>query len=106
MTKGRKFSGGFALIQQLVAEGRYDYSQKVEDAMNSGHFDLEDLECCIVTGRVTKTSRDKLKASVGNKVYVIIGRDAKGRKFYAAGKILRTLEGLVFFFVTAHPVKR
>lgn len=106
MARGKKFGSGFALVQRLVAEGCYDYSQKVEDAMNFGHFDLDDLECCIATGRVIKTNRDKLKASVGNKVYVIIGRDTKGRKFYAAGKILKTAEGLVFFFVTAHPAKR
>lgn len=100
-----KSKGGFKVIQQLVADGFYDYSQKVEDAMNARQFDLEDLEHCIATGKVVKTNRDKLKASVGNRVYVIVGRDTRGRKFYAAGKIVRAPEGLVFFFVTAHPVR-
>jgi len=98
--------GGFKLIQHLVANGCYDYPQKVEDAMNEGRFDLEDLEHCIATGKVVKTNRDKLKASVGNKVYVIVGRDMRGRRFYAAGKILRSpQQGLIFFFVTAHPAR-
>jgi hypothetical protein len=99
-------SGGFKLIRRLVANGCYDYSQKVEDAMNEGRFDLEDLEHCIATGKVVKTNRDELKASVGNKVYVIIGRDTRGRRFYAAGKILRSpKQGLIFFFVTAYPAR-
>jgi hypothetical protein len=99
-------SGGFKLIRRLVANGCYDYSQNVEDAMNEGRFDLEDLEHCIATGKVVKTNRDELKASVGNKVYVIIGRDTRGRRFYAAGKILRSpKQGLIFFFVTAHPAR-
>jgi hypothetical protein len=99
-------SGGFKLIRRLVANGCYDYSQKVEDAMNEGRFDLEDLEHCIATDKVVKTNRDELKASVGNKVHVIIGRDTRGRRFYAAGKILRSpKQGLIFFFVTAHPAR-
>jgi hypothetical protein len=99
-------SGGFKLIRCLVANGCYDYSQKVEDAMNEGRFDLEDLEHCIATGKVVKTNRDELKASVGNKVYAIIGRDTRGRRFYAAGKILRSpKQGLIFFFVTAYPAR-
>jgi hypothetical protein len=99
-------SGGFKLIRRLVANGCYDYSQKVEDAMNEGRFDLEDLEHCIATGKVVKTNRDELKASVDNKVHVIIGRDTRGRRFYAAGKILRSpKQGLIFFFVTAYPAR-
>ena len=83
----QRSKGGLRVIQRLVADGCYDYSQKVEDAMNAGQFDLEDLECCVATGKVFKTNRDKLRTSVGNKVYVIIGRDTRGRKFYVAGKI-------------------
>jgi hypothetical protein len=99
-------SGGFKLIRRLVANGCYDYSQKVEDAMNEGRFHLEDLEHCIATGKVVKTNRDELKASVDNKVHVIIGRDTRGRRFYAAGKILRSpKQGLIFFFVTAYPAR-
>jgi len=44
--------GGLSLIQNLVRQGRYDWSNKVDQLINAGWFDEEDLEECILTGIV------------------------------------------------------
>ncbi|MBI1928758.1 hypothetical protein HYR99_31495 [Candidatus Poribacteria bacterium] len=73
--------------------------------MQQGWFDEKDLEESIRTGVVQKTEKDRFKNSVGNKVYVILGRDTHGKAFYTAGKILRSNEGKIYFFITAHEAR-
>jgi len=94
-------AGGLPLIQDLVAEGRFGWSAHVNERLEAGEFDADDLEACVLSGTGQKTERDRLRCSVGNKVYAILGRDTHGRRFYTAGKILRN-DGLLYFFVTAH----
>ncbi|OIO98922.1 MAG: hypothetical protein AUJ92_00525 [Armatimonadetes bacterium CG2_30_59_28] len=96
--------GGFPLIQELVRQRKYYWSNHVGQQVDAGEFDETDLEACIRSGSVKKTERDRLGNSVGNKVYVIVGRDAKGRRFYTAGKILRS-NGHQYFFITAHQAR-
>src|ERR1700683_2305110 len=79
--------GGIALIRYLVATERYRLSEKAYELHSQGYFELEDLEHSIQSGTVHKTEKDKLKNSVGNKKYIIVGRDTCGYLFYSCGKI-------------------
>jgi hypothetical protein len=97
-------AGGLSLIQELVREDQYDWSHHVNEQIEDGQFDQADLEACIASGSVTKTARDRLRHSVGNKVYIIVGRDTHGRPFYTAGKIVRG-NGYTYFFITAHEAR-
>ena len=98
-------TGGLQLIQNLIRRGHYDWSKKIDQMMNEGWFDETDLEECILTGVVYKTENDPFKNSVGDKIYVIIGQDTHGKPFYTVGKILRSDEGTLYFFITAHEVR-
>lgn len=94
-------AGGLWLIQALVREDHYDWSQHVNERIEDGQFDQADLEACVASGSVTKTTRDRLRHAVGNKVYTIVGRDTRGQPFYTVGKIVRD-NGSIYFFITAH----
>ena len=95
-------SGGFPLIQYLVANRRYLLSEKVLELLSEGYFELEDLECSILRGAVEKTECDEFEDSVGNKKYIILGPDACGYLFYSVGKI-QCLEGSrIYLVITAH----
>lgn len=99
-------SGGLDCIQKLVINWDYSISEKVKDALDSGFFTLEDIETSILTGYVHKRTNDRLKQSIGNKVYHIIGRDTHGYEFYTQGKIIQSEEGKIYFFITAHPSRQ
>lgn len=45
-------AGGLPLIQDLVAEGNYDWSGHVNERVEDGEFDEADLETCIPSGSV------------------------------------------------------
>jgi hypothetical protein len=100
VTKGP--AGGLRTIRDMIAVGRYDWTEKLEDAIDDGRFQPEDLELCVATGVVTKTSKDRLKTSTGGKVYTIVGRDCTGCDFYTAGKIVCGR----YLFITARRLKR
>ena len=90
-------------IKQLVAEGRYRFSQKVQDFIEDGFFDEEDLRHCILSAnRIHKKERDEKRQDVHGMKYVIIGRDTHGRLFYTAGKVRSTEKGRFYFYITAH----
>ena len=95
-------SGGLALIKYLVATERYRLSEKALELLGLGYFELEDLEHSIQCGTVLKTEKDELKNSVGNKKYVIVGRDTFGYLFYSCGKIQKFEGGKEYFVITAH----
>ena len=95
-------AGGLVLIKKLVANKDYTYSDKVEEFLRDGFFTFEDIECCILGGYVYKTMKDKHKNSIGNKVYVIKGKDLCGYDFYTQGKIVKDKAGRIYFFITAH----
>ena len=97
-------AGGLPLIQELVRGGGYDWSAHVHRGISGDEFEPGDLEACIASGRVTKTERDPRGNSVGRKVYVIEGRDTRGRQFYTAGKIMRD-NSHFYFFITAHEAR-
>ena len=98
--------GGLPTIRLLVAADRYDWTEKVQIAIEEGWFQPEDLECCIAAGVVTKTKRDKAGISVGQKIYTILGPDCSGCMFYTAGKIIEDAEGQAYFFITARRSRR
>jgi len=95
-------SGGIRHIRILVAGGRYELSEKVFGLLADGYFELEDIESSIRTGRVLKSQKDELAASVGCKKYVITGTDTCGYGFYTVGKIMKSSDGYYYFFITAH----
>ena len=50
-------------IKLLIAQKSYRYSRKVQDAIEEGFFDLEDLENCILSANeIHKKEKDELKA--------------------------------------------
>jgi hypothetical protein len=92
-----------AAIKQLVARGRYRYSQKVRAFIAEGFFDEEDLVHCILSAnRIHKRERDELRQARDGMKYVIVGRDTHGRPFYTVGKVLPGPQGRFYFYITAH----
>ena len=90
-------------IRQLIAEGRYRFSQKVQGFIEDGFFDEEDLRHCILSAnRIHKKERDEKRQDVHGMKYVIIGRDTHERLFYTAGKVRSTDSGRFYFYITAH----
>lgn len=90
-------------IKQLVAESRYQYSQKVRGFIEDGFFDEEDLVHCILSAvKIHKKERDELEQAVHGMKYVIIGKDTFGQPFYTAGKVLQNPKGYFYFYITAH----
>jgi hypothetical protein len=96
---------GLQLIRELVLSGAYHWSKKVQEQIEDGWFSRDDLVECVLTGFVHKTERDEFKDSMGNKKYVIIGRDTYGNPFYTAGKIKRARDGKYYFFITGHEAR-
>jgi hypothetical protein len=92
------------IIKALVAEGRYDYSAKIQGFIEDGDFDLEDLERCILSAReIQKVEPDELAASVDGRKYTISGFDTHGVSFYTCGKIIHVPDDeRLYFFITAH----
>lgn len=92
------------IIKALVAERRYQYSAKVQNLIQEGDFDLEDMERCILSATVIqKEEPDELGTSVDGRKYTIIGLDAAGLSFYTCGKLIRSEDaGEFYFFITAH----
>lgn len=89
-------------IKILVAKKLYRYSRKVQDTIEEGFFDLEDLEHCILSAtRIQKKEKDELKEAVHGMKYVILGKDTHGRPFYTVGKVIKR-EGKLYFFISAH----
>ena len=91
-------------IKALVASRQYQYSRKVQNLIQEGYFDLEDMEHCILSARVIqKVEPDELGASFDGCKYTIIGFDTAGISFYTCGKLIRNEEAQEFyFFITAH----
>jgi hypothetical protein len=94
-------------IQRLVDHGQYRYSRKVEELIEDGYIDEDDLEHCILSAqRIAKRQRDELGQAIDGMKYVILGRDTHGRPFYTVGKMLRAPRGRLYFFITAHQASR
>ena len=90
-------------IKQLIAEGQYRFSGKVQSFMEEGFFDGEDLRRCILSAdRIHKKERDEKRQDVHGMKYVIIGRDTHGRLFYTVGKVRSAENGRFYFYITAH----
>lgn len=77
------------IIKALVCDRRYNFSRKVQNFIEDGLFDLEDLEQCIIGARrIQKVEIDELGVAVDGYKYTIIGVDAQGVEFYTCGKII------------------
>jgi|SRR5208337_716154 len=94
-------AGGLRLIRCLVSRGLYRLSRKVEVRIEDGYFEIEDIECCILTGTVAKTEADEMHNSIGDKKYVIEGSDTHGNPFYAVGKLVASDNGKLYLVITA-----
>lgn len=94
-------AGGLRLMQALVREDHYDWSQHVNERIEAGQCDQADLEACVASGSVTKTTRDRLRHAVGTTVYTIVGRATRGQPFSTVGTMVRA-NGSISCFLTAH----
>lgn len=92
------------IIKELVASRKYQYSTKVQNFIQEGYFDLEDIERCILSATaITKVEPDELETATDRCKYTIIGVDAEGVSFYTCGKLIRNEEAQqIYFFITAH----
>ena len=92
------------IIKALVASRQYQYSAKVQNLIQEGYFDIEDVERCILSASVIqKVETDELGTSVDGCKYTIIGLDTEGMSFYTCGKLIRNEEAQkLYFFITAH----
>jgi hypothetical protein len=90
-------------IKVLVARGAYHYGEKVRERIEEGFFDEEDLVQCIYSAtRIHKKEKDELGQAVHGMKYVILGKDTHGWPFYTVGKVIRGVEGKLYFFISAH----
>ncbi len=92
------------IIKALVCERRYQYSAKVQEFIELGEFELEDLERCILSAReIQKVEPDEMRVSVDGNKYTVLGLDTHGIAFYTCGKIIRVPDDEeLYFFITAH----
>jgi hypothetical protein len=100
----RRGKGRLRIIKALVASRKYQYSAKVQNFIQEGCFDLEDIERCILSASViTKVELDDLQTATDGCKYTIIGVDAEGMSFYTCGKLIRNEDDQqIYFFITAH----
>lgn len=92
------------IIQELVSSRQYQYSKKVQNFIQEGDFDLEDMERCILSATaIHKVEPDELGTAMDDCKYAIIGLDTQGVAFYTCGKLIRGA-GVqkLYFFITAH----
>lgn len=92
------------IIKELVVSRKYQYSAKVQNFIQDGYFDIEDIERCILSASViSKVEPDELETATDGCKYTIIGVDADGVSFYTCGKLIRNEEAQeIYFFITAH----
>ena len=92
------------IIKELISSRQYQYSKKVEIFIEEGHFDLEDIERCILSATVIeKVEPDELGVAIDGCKYTILGLDTQGVSFYTCGKLIRNAEAQkLYFFITAH----
>jgi hypothetical protein len=92
------------IIKALVSSRQYQYSAKVQDLIQEGHFDLEDIERCVLGASVIhKVEPDDLGTAADGCKYTIVGLDTQGLSFYTCGKLIRSGAGEhLYFFITAH----
>ncbi len=92
-----------AEIKHLVAEERHQYSQKVQEFIEDGFFERDDLVCCILSAKsIKKTEKDELEQAVDGMKHTILGRDTYGRPFSTVGKVIKGKSGRFYFYITAH----
>ena len=71
-----------AEIKRLVAEERYQYSQKVQEFIEDGFFERDDLVCCILPATsIKKTEKDELEQAIDGMKQTIFGKDTYGCPF-------------------------
>ena len=94
-------------IKELVMAGKYHFSQKVMRNIEDGWFSEADLEHCICNAKkIYKSERDEMGTAVDGKKIVIYGKDTHGYMFYTCGKPLKSDEGKIYFFITAHKANK
>ena len=90
-------------IKALIEATSYATSDHVDEGLDAGYFDLEDIEQAILSaGRIHKRERDERRESVDGYKYTIIGRNRAGNAFYTCGKVKRDYQGRYYFLITAH----
>ena len=92
------------LIKSLVAGGAFQYSAKVQAALEQGCFELEDIETCVLNATsIEKTEIDERGSATDGSKHTILGTDTQGYPFYTCGKIIADRsEARLYFFITAH----
>lgn len=92
------------IIKELISSRQYQYSRKVQDYIEEGEFDFEDMERCILSAAVIeKVESDELGVAIDGCKYTILGLDTQGMSFYTCGKLIRNAEAQkLYFFITAH----
>jgi hypothetical protein len=70
------------IIKELVACRQYQYSAKVQNFIQEGVFDLEDMERCVLgASAIQKVEPDDLGTAIDGCKYTIVGVDAQGLVF-------------------------
>ena len=91
-------------IKELVVQGQYHYSRKVQSYLEDGYYERGDMVLCILTATsVHKAERDEQSTAVDGYKYTVLGRDTHRQRFYTCGKIiLDQADQRLYFFITAH----
>ena len=92
-------------IKRLVASGRYRFSRKALDELESDDLDPQDaVEAVLNAQTVLKTLRSTspLRGPGSEKLYVIEGFNYSGELLYTKGKITRQAgEEVYYFFISS-----
>lgn len=90
-------------IQTLIIRRAFRLSGHVDEGIDEGVFDLDDIEHCIMSAtRIYKTERDERGTALDGNKYTIMGRNRAGLLFYTCGKLRQDHLGHYYFFITAH----
>ena len=92
------------LSRHWFRKGGISIPAKVQEFIENGDFDLEDLERCIISAQdIQKVEADELATPIDGCKYTILGLDTHGICFYTCGKIIRVPDDQkLYFFITAH----
>ncbi len=75
-------------IQSLVRAGQYVLTDHAFEPIQEGDIDLNDFECSVKNGVITKVQNDEMKNSKDGKKYTIVGPTFNGLPIASTGKII------------------
>jgi hypothetical protein len=91
-------------IRRLIQSRDWIAGCHVQNYLDDGEFDENDIEVSICNGTITRVQRDELGEAIDGKKYIITGLDKYGLALETCGKIIEWTDGHQYFLITAYKV--